>query len=142
MKKWYFEDDETAKAFVNGLYADLAKIDGSRYYLTEKYDSSEIALKKALTLKVDDDFVWPVHGDLAQLYYKQEKYDKALEQIDSVLANSMFQKDSRHKVSEQEIMIVKSWRAICIARLGQYAEALKEIEMVKNYFKSTSDKRL
>lgn len=142
MKKWYFEDDETAKAFVNGLYADLAKIDGSRYYLTEKYDSSEIALKKALTLKVDDDFVWPVHGDLAQLYYKQEKYDKALEQIDSVLANSMFQKDSRHKVSEQEIMIVKSWRAICIARLGQYAEALKEIEMVKNYFKSTNDKRL
>ena len=142
MKKWYFDDNATAKAFVDGLNADLAKIDGSRYYLTEKYDLSEIALQKALTLKVDDDFVWPVHGDLAQLYYKQEKYDKALGQIDSVLANPMFQDDSRHRVSEQKIMDVKSWRAICIARLGQFAEALKEIEIVKNYFKKKGDKRL
>ena len=141
-KKWSMEDAATAKAFVDGLWADLAKIDGSRYYLTEKYDSAEIALNKALSLKTEDDFAWPVHGDLAQLYYKQEKYDKALAQIDCILANAMFQENARRKVSEQELMTVRSWRAICVARLGRYDEALKAIEVIRNHFKKSTDKRL
>lgn len=141
-KKWSMSDAETEKAFIDGMNADIAKIEGSRYYLTEEYDSAEISLNKALLLKKENDFVWHVHADIAQLFYKLEKYDKALVHIDSILANPIFQDNSRNKESEHEIMNVKSWRAICIARLGQFTEALKEIEVVKNFFKKIDDKRL
>lgn len=129
----------------DGLLASLDKIDGSRYYLTEKYDSAEIALNRALQLGSfdgNDNFICKVHDDLAQLYYKQEKYDKALAHLDTILASPQYQNDSRNKETEQNIKLVQSQRAICLARLGRYAEALKEIEYVLQYFKTASNKRL
>lgn len=129
----------------DGLLASLEKIDGSRYYLTEKYDSAEIALKSALLLGDfygNDDFICKVHDDLAQLYYKQEKYDKALAHLDTILASPPYQSESRNKETEQDIKTVQSQRAICLARLGRYADALKEIEPVLQYFKRANEKRL
>ena len=141
-KKW---SEGTSEHVVNGLRADIAKIDGSRYYLTEKYDSAKIALNRALQLGSfprSDDFVNKVHDDLAQLYYKLEKYDKALAHLDTILASPQYQNDSRNRESEQNIKTVESQRAICLARLGRYEEALKEIEPVVRYFKAASNKRL
>ena len=128
-----------------GLWADFAKIDGSRYYLTEKYDSSEVALKRALALGGfygNEHFICKVHDDLAQLYYKQEKYDKALAHLDTILASPPYQNESRNKETEQNIKTVQSQRAICQARLGRFDEALKEIEPVVQYFKAEINKRL
>lgn len=139
-KKW-----DGNQSTLNGLLADLTKIDGSRYYLTEKYDSTEIALKNGLQLGSflgNDDFVCKVHDDLAQLYYKQEKYDIALAHLDTILTSLRYQNDSRNNESEQNIKTAQSQRAICLARLGQYAEALKEIEPIVRFFKAANNKRL
>lgn len=128
----------------NGLWATLAKIDGSRYFLIEKYDSSEIALKDALRLGSfygNAFFMCKVHDDLAQLYYKQEIYDKSLTHLDSILASPLYQLDARNKETEQNIKIVESQRAICLARLARFTEALREIESVCAYFKKVNDKR-
>lgn len=141
-KRW--ENEVGMETTVNGLWADLAKIDGSRYYLTEKYDSSEIALKNALRLGAfygNEFFISKVHDDLAQLYYKQERYDKALAHLDSIGASPLYQNDSRNKETELNKKTIQSQRALCLARLGHYEEALKEIETVCSYFKKINDKR-
>lgn len=141
-RKW---GDGIADATIDGLKADIAKIDGSRFFLTENYDSSEIALKQALRLGSfpgQELFVCKVHDDLSQLYYKQESYEKALTHLDSILASSPYQADSRNKERMENIQIVKSQRALCLARVGQYADALKEIDIVMRYFKKFGNKRL
>ena len=140
-KTW--KDDDN-KAIINGMWAELAKIDGSRYYLIEKYDSAEIALTKALDLGSfygNDLFICKVHDDLAQLFYKQEAYDKALRHLDSIMASAPYQADSRNKETQQNIQTVRSQRALGLARLGLYEEALKEIEPVIKYFKVSNDKQ-
>lgn len=141
-KTWKDNDNNTA--IINGMWAELAKIDGSRYYLIEKYDSAEIALTKALDLGTfygNDLFICKVHDDLAQLFYKQEAYDKALVHLDSIMASAPYQADSRNKETLQNIQTVRSQRALCLARLGRYEEALKEIEPVIKYFKVSNDKQ-
>lgn len=131
-----------SKAVLEGMMADVAKIDGCRYYLTEKYDFAESALKRALSLKpFDNVFVCRVYDDLAQLYYKQELYGLALVYIDSILSNPLYKDNSRYNVPEQDVMEVRSQRAICLARLARYAEALNQIEPVVNYFRKAGNKR-
>ena len=136
--------DDISGVTVDVLKADLAKIDGSRFFLTENYDSSEAALIRALRLGSfpgQELFVCKVYDDLAQLYYKQGYYEKALAYLDSIIVSPSYQVDSRHKEALQNIYIVKSQRAICMARLGCYDEALKEIEPIVQYFKKANDKR-
>lgn len=145
LKQKTWKDEDGVEDKKKGLWADLAKIGGSRYYLTEKYDSSEVALKKALAFGGfygNEYFICKVHDDLAQLYYKQEKYAKALAHLDSILASPPYQNESRNKETEQNIKTVQSQRAICLARLGCYVDALKEIGPVLQYFKRANDKRL
>ena len=137
-----WEEDDGLQAVLDGLRADIAKIDGSRFYLTEKYDSAEVALKRALQLKsYENIFVCPVRGDLAQLYYKQERYEDALIQLDAILDNPLYNGISRDSESETNKQEVKSQRAICLARLGRYAEALNDIESVLTFYKRGTDKR-
>lgn len=141
-KEW--EKADGMEETVKGMWADLAKIDGSRYYLIEKYDSSEVAFKAALrhgSFYGNDFFISKVHDDLAQLYYKQELYDKALAHLDSIGMSPLYQNDFRNKDTEQNKKTVQSQRALCLARLGHYEEALEEIEIVCSYFKKTNDKR-
>ena len=141
-KQW--EETDSRQSVVDGLWADLEKIDGSRYFLTEKYDSSEVALLKALRLGSfygNDLFICKVHDDLAQLYYKQEAYDKALAHLDSILASPPYQENVRNPEAQRNIKTVQSQRAICFARLGRFDEALREIEPIVQYFKKANDKR-
>lgn len=137
--------DEGEQSRRNGMLADLAKIDGGRYFLTEKYDSTEVALTEALRLGSfygNEGFVWKVRDDLAQLYYKQERYDKALAHLDTILTNRLFQGEGRNQETQRNMRRVQSQRALCLARLSRYAEALKEIEPVVQYFKQKGDKRM
>lgn len=144
LKQKTWKEADGVEDIKKGLWADLAKMDGSRYYLIEKYDSSEVALKRALALGGfygNEYFTNKVHDDLAQLYYKQERYDKALAHLDTILASPSYQNDSRNKEIEQDIKTVLSQRAICMARLGRFDEASKVIESVVQYFKNGNDKR-
>ena len=144
-KKWSMDDSDAISILINGFRADLAKIDGGLYYLTEQYDSSELALKDALRLGNfygNDFFLCKVHDDLAQLYYKQGEYSKALAHLDSIMASPPYQNDSRDKETQQNIKLVRSQRALCLAQLRYFNEALKEIESVVLYFKQTKNIRL
>lgn len=145
-KKWENEDEETVKEIVSSLRADLAKIDGSRYYLVGQYDSSEVSLLKALYVSPrygNDLFVNKVHDDLAQLYYKWQAYDRALAHLDSILASPLYTDEiSRNKETLQNIMLVKSQRALCLARLGRYDEAMAIIDPIVLTYKQLQDKRL
>ncbi len=137
--------DEGTRFTLHGLLADLAKIDGSRYFLTEKYDSSEVALISALrfgSFPGNTSFICKVHDDLAQLYYKKGVYDKALSHLDSILVSPLYQEDTCNSETRKEMKKVQSQRALCLARLGNYAEALKEMEPVVQHFKQMGDKRL
>lgn len=145
-KRWHNDDADVVKGIVDGLQADIAKIDGCRYYLIEQYDSSEVSLKKALCLSPqygNDLFVNKVHDDLAQLYYKQEAYDKSLAHLDSILASPLYSDViSRNKETRQNIMLVKSQRALCLARMGRYSEAMAIIGPIALQYKQQQDKRL
>lgn len=129
--------------------ADLAKIDGNHFYLTEDYDSAEAALNRALSLQRERldyrfDFFYAVHDDLAQLYYKRGAYAEALAQLDTILMHDRFKEDARaqdeYAVSEKRQEVL-SQRALCLARTGCYTEALKAIDHVCGYFKKENDKR-
>lgn len=128
--------------------ADLSKIDADRFYLTEKYNSCETALVAALQYgsKVYDneEFIAKLFADLAQLYYKEERYTYALNYIDSTLASPYYSAKTRDKTEVEkksnEIYNLESVRAIILARLGKYAEALKIIDEIVAYYKRQGDK--
>ena len=132
------------------LYSDLAKIEGSCYYLKGKYDSAETALKRAITLRKDrEDYefnnFYAFRGDLAQLYYKKRMYPEALAQMDSILMHKEFQDKSRF-TKENDIDIkrreVMSWRAITLAHMNKFCEALKEMDPIVQHYRRSTDKRL
>ena len=142
-KPW--KNGSESEAVVNAMQAELAKIDGSRCYLTEAYDSAEVYLSTALRLgrfPGNDVFLNRVYDDLAQLYYKQGLYEKALASLDSILASAPYQDDARSKETQQNIQTVRSQRALCLARLGRFAEALKDIEGVRQFFRNANPQRL
>ena len=145
MKRWENDDVEAVKSIVGGLRADIAKIDGCRYYLVGQYDSSEVALINALSFSPrygNDAFINKVHDDLAQLYYKREAYDMALAHLDSILASPLYSDiASRNKETKQNIMLVKSQRALCLARLGYFKEAVAIVEPIVLEYKKLQDKR-
>lgn len=145
-RHWENEDGETVRGIVGGLRADIAKIEGCRYYLVERYDSSEVALLNALRFSPrygNDAFINKVHDDLALLYYKREAYDMALAHLDSILASPLYSDIAyRNKETKQNIMLVKSQRALCLAQMGRYDEALAIIDPIVLEYKRLQYKRL
>lgn len=146
-RQWEGEEEQYVK---NNLMADVYKIDASRYYLMEELDSAKVALDSVLIVSQDwlnseFNFFYAVREDYAQLYYKKEEYGKALAQLDTILMHDKFKHNQRvlqiDKIPERRNE-VQSQRAICMARLGRYDEALKEIAPVVQYFKKANDKRL
>ncbi len=134
----------------NTLQAYVYKIDAGKFWLSQKYDSAETALTRVLEgskdwLEYEFDFFYSVHGDFAQLYYKQEQYEKALAQLDTVLMHDKFKTEGSRisdidNVGEKKLEI-QSQRALCLARLGRYQEALKTIGPVCAGFRKSKDSR-
>ena len=130
------------KARKDALLANLAKIDGGIYYLTEKYDSAEMAWSKALRLNsYEHRFVCAIRNEMAQLYYEQGSYEKALAQLDTIMVNPLYKGSMRESKPEMKIMEIQMQRAICLARLGKYAEALNIVEPIVAYYKDNGLER-
>lgn len=138
------KNSDWEQTVTDGMQADLEKINGSRYFLSGDYASAEAALFMALQKGEffgNDMFVGKVRDDLAQIYYKQEMYDKALAQLDSLLMSPLYCSSSRHRETQANIMTVESQHALCLAREGRYDEALREIDPVVDYFRHNGDTR-
>lgn len=145
-RQWEHGEEESMRSTVDVLRADLAKIAGCRHYLSAQYNASEAALKEALRLTPRygrEDFICKVRDDLAQLYYRQEAYGKALAQLDTILASPLYaDAAARSKESEQNIRLIKSQRALCMARMGRYGEALTLMDSIVAAYNLLPEKRL
>ncbi len=133
----------------NDCLSDLAKIEGDYYYLTEQFDSAEVALREAVTLRrewleYEFDFYCAIYGDLAQLYYRKGDYAASLAQLDTILMHSGFKADARaaeyYDIRERQ-REVNSQRAICLARLGRYDEAQMTIDPIIEDYQTHEDMR-
>lgn len=121
----------------DGMRADVLKIDGGRYFLTHNYSDAVRALREALMLKAfEPRFTATLCDELAQVYYAQGDYAQALAQLDTLLAGESFSDNYRYRASDDERLEIESQRALCLARMGQYTEALNIItSIVKRYRK-------
>ena len=138
------KDDDTSQVWRLGYLADVAKIDAGRYFLRGQYGAAIGELHKALRWKdygYMSDFVYKVRDELAQNYYAQGEYKEALAQIDTILASGAFDEHARFQGEVADYYDILSQRALCLARLGQYDEAKKEIEKVVRWRKGRNDRR-
>ncbi len=113
--------------------ARIAKINGGAAYLYGEYDKAEKEYLKAMDLWTDDfNFTYALRLELAQLLYAQKRYDDALGMLNTA-AESLgklrpFQK--KQYDAESRMKDVTSHRAMCLARLGRFDEADKELDKV------------
>lgn len=118
-------------AVANGMSADLKRLDGCSHFLTGNYTAAERELRAALFLKPNDyEFANAVHDDLAQLYYKQKKYAEALFHITTILKTPPFSENYRFPIEDKDRQDIESQYALCLARCGQFDEALIAIGKV------------
>lgn len=115
---------------VDELCSDLEKIRGSRFALLHNYVSAETCLVKSLKLRKEREefdffpFIVPVREDLAQVYYNQKKYVEALAQLDYLLKHPKMDCDNRTPNIEVENKRLFYMKAIILARMGRYDDAL------------------
>lgn len=130
------------EALTEGYEAELARVEGCMYFLAGDYRRSEERLQAALTPNAGFDHADAVRDDLAQLYYRQERYAEALAQLDSILAGRRFGTAARVQGSGQDRREIESQRALCLARMGRYADARKVMEEVVSFFRKENDSRM
>ncbi len=107
--------DRTGEEYMR---ARLAKVYAGAHYLKGDYMSAEIELLRALGLwTYDKELTRSIRIELAQLYYAEKNYYSALGQLDEALKLG----DSRN---------VRSDKALCLARVGNYQEANELIDSV------------
>ena len=116
------------------FYYGIAEEDSCDYYSEKMY---RIGLNIFDTLKnVTNAMV--LHEELAQLYYKMKKYDKAIIQLDSVFSyyDNLYTKDDRDSCYYRPL----SQMAMCNARLGNFDQALSQIdEAIDEFYKKRKD---
>lgn len=79
-----------------------------------------------------------LHKELAQLYYKQKMYRKALEQLDTL--EVYYDNKLDIDIEIPNYYLVRSQQAICNARLGNFELALHQIEeAINDYYKKHKD---
>ncbi len=132
-------------AMRDGFLADLKKIDAGVHYLAGEYIPAEGELKQALLWKsFDKNFVKTIHKELAQLYYADGRYEDALAQIDTIVILNKLDENLRltkNKTNEKESDILRTQRAMCLAHLGKYEEAIKEMDnILKKHLLSRNDR--
>ena len=125
----------------DAMNADCCKIDGGCQFLNQAYDEAILSLHQALKLKQGDPgFTNAVRDDLAQAYYAKGDYPQALAQLDSLLADFTFSNSYRNTASEQERQEIESQRALCLARMRQYQEALDLISTIATSCKDSNSR--
>ncbi len=122
--------------------ADVYRIKGNSHYLQGLYTEAEKFLLKAMLNKPDDhDFVDATRDDLAQAYYQQGLYAKAILQLDSILTGHRYKDNARISGAESLRQDILSQRALCLARTGNYDEAYASLQRISDYFKRCHDDR-
>lgn len=125
--------------------AYYAKMCGSFYYGIAEEDSCDYysEMMYRIGLNIFDTLrnvtnVMVLHEELAQLYYKMKKYDKAIIQLDSVFSyyDNLYTEDDRDSCYYRPL----SQLAMCNARLGNFDLALSQIdEAINDYYMKHKD---
>lgn len=120
---------------------DVTKLNGDYHYLNSDYDSKSYTEAEKCFQKYRDYYishpgtfvagqgVYVAHQELAQLYYKQGRYEEACDEMKAVMAVA-----STYMRDEDEPFDKLSQYAICQARVNQFDEAISNInEVLDNY---------
>ena len=120
---------------------DITKLLGDYHYLNSDYDRKSYAESEKCFKQYRDYYLlhsgtyvagqglYVAHQELAQLYYKQGRYEDACDEMKEVLSSvSTYMRD------EDEPFDKLSQYAICQARVNQFDEAISNInEVLENY---------
>lgn len=140
-------DNETADNMLISLRMD--KLQGDLYYLrtdedASAYGTSERYFKTALNFaqdtahaRIGDIFYYTfiLHEELAQLYYKQGRYQQAYDEMQEAW------KFSSNLPSDDILLDFISQQAICQARVGQFDQALENIQIVLDNYEGINTER-
>ncbi len=100
----------------DSMRARIAKVDAGVHYLKgEYYDAAQDLLKSMHLFSYDSKLTRSLRIELAQLFYALEDYEEALLQLEEAL-------------EIEESADVLSHKALCLARMGDFDEALKLME--------------
>lgn len=127
---------------------DITKLLGDYHYLNSDYDRKSYAESEKCFKQYRDYYLshsgtyvarqglYVAHQELAQLYYKQGRYEEARDEVKEVLASvSTYMRD------EEEPFDKLSQYAICQARVNQFDEAIGNINEVLNNYESIDTER-
>ena len=120
---------------------DILKLRGDYHYLNSDYDSKSYTEAEKCFKHYRDYYlshsgtyvagqgIYVAHQELAQLYYKQGRYEEACDEMKAVMAVA-----STYMRDEDEPFDKLSQYAICQARVNQFDEAISNInEVLDNY---------
>lgn len=120
---------------------DVWKLEGDYHYENSDLDPNSYTEAEKYFTKYRDYYrdhqgsyvtgqgLYVAHLELAQLYYKQGKYDKALTEMSEAVGYA-----STYMSDEDDLLDKISQYAMCLARTNQFAEALEKInEVIENY---------
>lgn len=122
--------------------ADIYKLRGDYHYINGSYEPKSYSqasefFEKALQIYNAHPEIGRnhqktvIHHELAQLYYKQKNYSEALYEMYSVCSDYNLMIDNQEISSTDKTHLdMLSQRAICLARVGRYEEALASITQV------------
>ena len=131
------------------LQVKLGKLWGDYYYLDADQDTisfakAEEAFKYALAFTEDEAnarhrdiyyYQFVMHQELGQLYYKQGRYAKAYDEMEA--ANEL----SSHLYDDDQTLDFLAQLAMCKARVGQFEEAIDDINEIIGYYKTKKTER-
>ena len=126
----------------------MDKLQGDLYYLrtnedASAYGTSERYFKTALNFAQDtahdqidkiNYYAFILHEELAQLYYKQGRYQQACDEMQEAM-------DYSTNFGGDVLLDILSQMAICEARVGQFVQALDHIQVVLDNYESTDTER-
>lgn len=127
---------------------DIVKLNGDYHYENSDYDESSFIEAEKYFKKYRDYYLlhpgtyvagqglYAAHQELAQLYYKQGRYQEACDEMKEVLTTALsYMKD------EDEPFDKLSQYAICQARVNQFDEAISNIDEVLDNYENTDSER-
>lgn len=127
---------------------DILKLRGDYHYLNSDYDSKSYTEAEKCFKHYRDYYlshsgtyvagqgIYVAHQELAQLYYKQGRYEEACDEMKAVIAVA-----STYMRDEDEPFDKLSQYAICLARVNQFDEAISNINEVLDNFENIDTER-
>ena len=80
----------------------------AKYEFKEKYNEAEVYLEKAVSLMPESEMIW---DSLAWLYFKQKKYDKALEAMEVPFSKEINNSEIAYHIGEIYLGLNKQKKA-------------------------------